>query len=147
MTEEAVARVEEPPLFSWHFLTLRSLQEDGLEEYTLFLDDHRVSRYGDLLGGGELNAKLYQCAVRKRAEIDWCMAILRVQYPQLWRLLDRYYLTGVSAEYAGWYLAAVSLGRKVRRDNLWDRDAFEHEVDQAVEYLWQVHVKRWGRWA
>jgi hypothetical protein len=154
---------------AWRFGSPESLREDGLEQVCAFLDGSLISRYGEFLPGGDDGlGNSHLCAVRKRAEIDRCMELLKER--RLHRLLDVYYRQGYSIEHRGWAKAArivelpgMSLPRcpgPVRcqvpgddrmtlptcpagRHCQWDHDQFEATLKQAVIALWRVHQERW----
>ena len=141
-TIRAVAAEERSdPLWSWRFSSPDSLREDGLEQYTAFLNNAGISRYGEWIVGEEVDGQSHMCAARKRAEIDQCMAAL--EYPLLRTLLDLYYRRGASCEHRGWCEVARRLGLRGDPKSRWDRDTFDHLAALAVGRLYRVHERRW----
>lgn len=141
MTEERPATSES--VWTWRFTCIEALVEDGLEQYTAFLDDGRIGRYGEECPGGEVNEKLQMCSARKRYEIDRCMDAL--EYPFFVKLLDLYYRRGASTEHKGWCDVARLMGLRGDPKSRWDRSTFERQLELAVDRLWRAHEGRWER--
>jgi hypothetical protein len=128
--------------WSWRFTSPEAMREQGLEQYTEFLEGRRTSAY-DAERGDEGDGKAETCAIRKRHEIDRCMDGL--EYPFLYRLLDLYYRQGQSCEQHGWCEVAKKLGLRGDAKSRWDKDTFEVQVTLAIGRLFRVHEGRYGR--
>lgn len=166
------AKIERPWswIVPWRFQSLEAMVHDGLEQYTAFTDGIKIGRYGEMVGG-EVDGDAYQCALRKRKEIDWCLATLdRVLQRQL---LHAYYCGGLSLHHRGW----AETARRVRVQGVqppricpgpvrcrvpgddryhlqtcdvgktcqWDHDTFERQLWLAHEALWRTHEKRYSK--
>lgn len=133
---------ERPLTWSWRFTSPEVMREQGLEQYTAFLEGTGTSAY-DAEHGDEGDGKAATYAMRKRAEIDRCMDSL--EYPWFYRLLDLYYRQGMSCEQHGWCEVAKHLGLRGDAKSRWDKDTFEVQVALAIGRLFRVHEGRYGR--
>jgi hypothetical protein len=152
--------------YAWRFKTVEKLREEGLEQYTAFSDGIMVTRYGML--GDEKDLQVWECVLRKRAEIDACLGQMKEVGQR--RLLDVYYRRGLSVDHRGWMYTAnlvrvqgvkpIRCPGNVRcriaderrdlptcpagRHCEWDHDTFESVLQQAVGRLWKVHQQRYS---
>lgn len=76
---------------------------EALEQYTAYADGIKVGKYGEVTGG-DVDLETWETVLRKRKEIDLCMAAM--SEVGLRNLLHVYYRCGLSTHHRGWMQAA-----------------------------------------